>query len=96
MNRLLPLVPHGNAVCKLSGLIRKYLTSDSAKIIDNGLIVSKLDYCNSVLYVLIIPLILFKNYITFRTQLPVLSPSPQDSSILSCSQRSSLATSSPS
>ena len=49
--------PHVNALCKLSfyhlrniGFIQKYLTPDSAKIIAQAPIVSKLDYCKSLLY----------------------------------------------
>ena len=49
--------PHVNAVCKSYffrlrdvGFIRKQLTPNSAKIIVDALIVSKLDYCNSLLY----------------------------------------------
>ena len=51
------LVPHVNAVCQSSffhlrniGFIRKYLTYDAAKIIIHAFVVSKLDYCNSLLY----------------------------------------------
>ena len=49
--------PHVIAVCKSSffrlrniGFIRKYLTPDAAKIVIHTFIVSKLDYCNSLLY----------------------------------------------
>ena len=51
------MVPHVNAVCQSSffhlrniGFIRKYLTYDAAKIIIHAFVVSKLDYCNSLLY----------------------------------------------
>ena len=51
------MVPHENAVCQSSffhlrniGFIRKYLTYDAAKIIIHAFVVSKLDYCNSLLY----------------------------------------------
>ena len=51
------MVPHVNAVCQSSffhlrniRFIRKYLTSDTAKIIIHAFVVSKLDYCNSLLY----------------------------------------------
>ena len=51
------MVPHVSAVCKSSffhlrniGFIRKYLTYDAAKIILRALVVSKLDYRNSLLY----------------------------------------------
>ena len=51
------MVPHVNAVCQSSffhlrniGFIRKYLTYDAAKIIIHDFVVSKLDYCNSLLY----------------------------------------------
>ena len=51
------MVPHVNAVCQSSfshlrniGFIRKYLTYDAAKIIIHAVVVSKLDYCNSLLY----------------------------------------------
>ena len=51
------MVPHVNAVCQSSffhlrniGFIRKYRTYDAAKIIIHAFVVSKLDYCNSLLY----------------------------------------------
>ena len=51
------MVPHVNAVCQSSffhlrniGFIRKYLTYDAAKILIHAFLVSKLDYCNSLLY----------------------------------------------
>ena len=51
------MVPHVNAVCQSSffhlrniGFICKYLTYDAAKIIIHAFVVSKLDYCNSLLY----------------------------------------------
>ena len=51
------MVPHVNAVCQSSffhlrniGFIRKYLTYDAAEIIIHAFVVSKLDYCNSLLY----------------------------------------------
>ena len=51
------MVPHLSAVCQSSffhlrniGFIRKYLTYDAAKIIIHAFVVSKLDYCNSLLY----------------------------------------------
>ena len=51
------MVPHVDAVCQSSffhlrniGFIRKYLTYDAAKIIIHAFVVSKLDYCNSLLY----------------------------------------------
>ena len=51
------MVSHVNAVCQSSffhlcniGFIRKYLTYDAAKIIIHAFVVSKLDYCNSLLY----------------------------------------------
>ena len=51
------MVPHVNAVCQSSffhlrnsGFIGKYLTYDAAKIIIHAFVVSKLDYCNSLLY----------------------------------------------
>ena len=51
------MAPHVNAVCQSSffhlrniGFIRKYLTYDAAKIIIHAFVVSKLDYCNSLLY----------------------------------------------
>ena len=51
------MVPHVNAVCQSSffhlrniGFISKYLTYDAAKIIIDAFVVSKLDYCNSLLY----------------------------------------------
>ena len=51
------MVPHVNTVCQSSffhlryiGFIRKYLTYDAAKIIIHAFVVSKLDYCNSLLY----------------------------------------------
>ena len=51
------MVPQVNAVCQSSffhlrniGFIRKYLTYDAAKIIIHAFVVSKLDYCNSLLY----------------------------------------------
>ena len=57
VDQSLAMKPHVNAVCKSSfshlrniGFIRKYLTPNSAKIIVQALIVSKLDYCNSQLY----------------------------------------------
>ena len=57
VDQSLSMKPHVNAVCKSSffhlrniGFIRKYLTPNSAKIIIQALIVSKLDYCNSLLY----------------------------------------------
>ena len=55
------MVPHVNAVCQSSffhlrniGFIRKHLTYDAAKIIIHAFVVSKLDYCNSLLYSLTI------------------------------------------
>ena len=51
------MVLHVNAVCQSSffhlrniGFIRKYLTCDAAKIIIHAFVVSKLDYCYSLLY----------------------------------------------
>ena len=51
------MVSHANAVCQSSffhlcniDFIRKYLTYDAAKIIIHAFVVSKLDYCNSLLY----------------------------------------------
>ena len=51
------MVPHANAVCQSCffhlrniGFIRKYRTYDAAKIIIHAFVVSKLDYCNSLLY----------------------------------------------
>ena len=51
------MVPHVNAVCQSSfshlrniGFRGKYLTYDAAKIIIHAFVVSKLDYCNSLLY----------------------------------------------
>ena len=57
LSGVLCMVPHVNAVCQSSffhlrniGFIRKYLTYDVAKIIIHTFVVSKLDYCNSLLY----------------------------------------------
>ena len=51
------MVPHVNTVCQSYffhlrniGFIGKYLTYDAAKIIIHAFVVSKLDYCNSLLY----------------------------------------------
>ena len=50
------MVLHVNAVCQSSfhlrniGFLRKYLTYDAAKIIIHAFVISKLDYCNSLLY----------------------------------------------
>ena len=57
VDQSLSMKPHVNTVCKSPfyhlhniGFIRKYLTPNSAKIIVQALIVSKLYYCNSLLY----------------------------------------------
>ena len=66
VDQSLSMKPHVNAVCKsfffhLGNIdfIRKYLILNSAKIIIQALIVSELDYCNSLLYGL--PLYLIQN-----------------------------------
>ena len=87
VDQSLSMKPHVNAVCKSSffhlrniGFIRKYLILNSAKIIIQALIVSELDYCNSLLYGLLC--ILFKTYNTVRTQQIVSLPNLQDLAIL--------------
>ena len=56
VDQSLSMKPHVNAVCKLFfhlcniGFIAEYFTPDSAKIIIQALIVSKLDCCNLPLY----------------------------------------------
>jgi hypothetical protein len=53
----LSMEAHVNKVCRSAyaqlrniGQIRRYLTSDAAKSLTNGLVTSRLDYCNSLLY----------------------------------------------
>ena len=91
------MVPHVNEVCQSSffhlrniGFIRKYLTYDAAKIINHAFVVSKLDYCNSLLYGLPIP-ILFGSFNMFKILPLALSTSVQDLPYYSSPERSSLA-----
>ena len=91
------MVPHVNAVCQSSffhlrniGFIRKYLTYDAAKIINHAFVVSKPDYCNSLLYGLPIP-ILFGSFNMFKILPLALSTSVQDLPYYSSPERSSLA-----
>ena len=91
------MVPHVNEVCQSSffhlrniGFIRKYLTYDAAKIINHAFVVSKPDYCNSLLYGLPIP-ILFRSFNMFKILPLALSTSVQDLPYYSSPERSSLA-----
>ena len=82
------IVLHVNAVCQSSffhlrniGFIRKYLTYDAVKIIIHAFVISKLDYCNSLLYSLYHP-ILYESFNMFKTLPLALSTSVQDFAIL--------------
>ena len=53
----LPLTYHINETCKKAtnsirsiGRIRKFLTKENLKLLVNALVISRLDYCNSILY----------------------------------------------
>ena len=81
------MVPRVNAVCQSSffhlrniGFIRKYLTYDAAKIIIHAFVVSKLDYCNSLLYGL--PSYLIRKLQHVQILPPALLTSVQDFAIL--------------
>ena len=57
MDKTLSFTEHINEMCKKAsyairsiGRIRKYLPSDGLKMLVNSLVISRLDYCNSLLY----------------------------------------------